>query len=122
MGRSPSSVSGSPTSITIPVTPVSECSTQVVAEEPSRSTVSVSEVNVARAAPRMTTLVSASDSLTSTKPGSSRSPPEIRASSTSSKPAPSSTSSHSAATRAFSVGGRSTVACSPKIPNQAPAR
>ena len=85
---------GRSTSIRMPVTPVSDRSTQVVAAEPSSSTVSASVVKLAPVRrPRMTTLVSVSISLTSTKPGSSRSPLEISASRTSSKPAPSSTSS-----------------------------
>jgi hypothetical protein len=97
-------------------------STQVVAVEPASST-SPSEVEKrAVAGPRTTTLVSASDSLTSTKPGSSRRPSEIRASSTSSNPAPSSTSCHRWATRPFSDGGSTTIAWSPKIPNHAPGR
>ena len=87
-------------------------------------------MNRARAAPRTTTLVTvpasrvepAAASLTSTNPGSSRSPPEISASSTSSKPAPVSTSSHSAATRSFSEGGSSTVACAPRSANHGPGR
>ena len=103
-------------------TPVSERSAHVVADEPSTVTVSSAVVNSACAAPRITTLVSSPSSLTRTKPGRSRSPVAIKASSTSSKPAPSSTSAQIAATRAFSEGGSTTVACSPKMPNQSPGR
>ena len=99
-----------------------ERSTQVVALEPSSCTVSPSTWNSARAGPRITTLVSPSPVLTSTKAGRSRSPPEISASRVTSKPAPPSTSSQSAATRGFSVGGRITTARSPTMPNQSPGR
>ena len=97
-------------------------STQVVASEPSSRTVSPSTRNSARAGPRITTRVSPSPVLTSTNAGRSRSPPEIRASRVTSNPAPPSTSSQSAATRAFSLGGRITTARSPTIPNQSPGR
>ena len=103
-------------------TPDSERSAQVVTDEPSTVTVSSAVVNSAWAAPRMTTLVSPSSSLTSTNPGRSRSPSAINASSTSSNPAPSSTSAQMPATRDFSDGGSTTVACSPKMPNQSPGR
>ncbi len=99
-----------------------ERSTHVVALEPSSCTVSPSTWNSARAGPRITTLVSPSPVLTSTKAGRSRSPPEISASRVTSKPAPPSTSSQSAATRGFSVGGRITTARSPTIPNHSPGR
>ena len=99
-----------------------ERSAQVVTSRPATSTVPSAAVNHASASPRMTTLVSPSLVDTSTKPGRSRSPPEISASSTTSKPAPSSTIAHSSPTRAFSDGGSSTVARSPKIPNHCPGR
>ena len=79
-------------------------------------------VPTAVAGPRITTLVSPSPVLTSTNAGRSRRPPEIRASSVTSKPAPPSTSSQMAATRGFSVGGRITTARSPTMPNQSPGR
>ena len=112
----------SATSMRIVRTSVSERSAQVVTDEPSTVTVSPAVVNTAVAAPRRTTLVSPSASLTRTKPGRSRSPSAMSASSTSSKPAPASTSAHRPGTRAFSDGGSTTVAWSPKMPNQSPGR
>ena len=86
-------------------------STQVAASPPSTSTVSPSASSkIARGSPRSSTRVGSSPLLISTKPGSPRRPLAIRASSSSSKPAPPSASSQSAATLAFSLAGSSTRA------------
>ena len=104
--RRPSPTASS--SIRIRSTPVQDRSTQVVALDPSTHDLLAVDGERRHARRRGSPRRSGPRRvLTRTKPGRSRSPAEIRASRTSSKPAPSSTSSQSAATRAFSVGGSS---------------